>query len=155
VLILTAAGLFFASLWPEQFESTIAAAGKGWRTWLAGLGVLVSPLVGGGILAFLLGIAPPASAVPVVVILLPIVLGLGGLVLLAAISGVVPAATAMGRVVLRRRASVAAQVLLGMFMVGVITLIPGLRLVVASLVVPLGIGSLLVGRPSQVQENGQ
>jgi hypothetical protein len=149
-LILTASGLLFASAWPEQFEVALAAARNGWRTWLAGLGVLVSPLVAAGVLGFILGVAPTAAAVPLVIVLLPVVLGLGGLVLLASTFGVILAAAAVGRIVLRGRSSAAVAVLIGMFLVGIVALIPGLRLVGSALLVPLGVGSLLFGRPRSI-----
>ena len=147
MFILTAAGLLAASAWPEQFESTMTAAGRGWRTWLSGLGVLVSPLLAGGVLGFILGVAPSAAAVPLVIVLLPVVLGLGGLVLMASLFGVVPAAGAVGRVITRRRGSPPAAVLVGMFLVGIVVLIPYLRLVAAAIIVPLGVGALLGRHP--------
>jgi hypothetical protein len=147
LLFLTATGLLFASSWPRQLESSMEAAARGWRTWLSGLGVLVSPLVAAGILAFILSVAPPAAAVPLALILVPIIFGLGGLVLLAALFGLIPAAALIGRLALRRRRSPAAAVLLGMFVVGATMLIPGVRLVVSALLVPLGIGSVIGRRP--------
>ena len=125
MFILTAAGLLLASAWPEQFESTMTAAGRGWRTWLAGLGVLVSPLIAAGVLGLILGVAPSAAAVPLVIVLLPVVLGLGGLVLLAALFGVIPAAGARSdgssssEDHRRRRSCV------GMFLVGIVVVDPG------------------------------
>jgi cytoskeletal protein CcmA (bactofilin family) len=151
MFILTAAGLLSASAWPEQFESTMAAAGRGWRTWLSGLGVLVSPLLAAGVLGFILGVAPSAAAVPLVIVLLPVVLGLGGLVLMASLFGVIPAAGAVGRVITRRRASPPAAVLVGMFLVGIVVLIPFLRWVSAAIIVPLGVGALLGRRPQRTE----
>jgi cytoskeletal protein CcmA (bactofilin family) len=147
-LILTAAGLLAASAWPEQLESTMVAARRGWRTWLSGLGVLVSPLLAAGVLGLVLSIAPPAAAIPLVIVLLPVVLGLGGLVLTASLFGVIPAAGAVGQVITLRRASVPAAVLVGMLAVGIVVLIPFLRMVAGAIIVPLGVGSLL-GRRSQ------
>ena len=149
MFILTAAGLFFAVAWPEQFQSTITAAARGWRTWLAGLGVLVSPLAGAAVLGSMLALSPSAAAAPLLIVLLPVVLGLAGLVFLAALLGVVPAATALGGAVVRGRGSPAARVVLGMFIVGLVALIPVVRWVVAALIVPLGVGSLL-GRRTPV-----
>jgi cytoskeletal protein CcmA (bactofilin family) len=158
LFILTAAGLLSASAWPEQFESTMTAAGRGWRTWLSGLGVLVSPLLAAGVLGFILGVAPSAAAVPLMIVLLPVVLGLGGLVLMASLFGVVPAAGAVGRVITRRRGSPPAAVLVGMFLVGIVVLIPYLRLVAAVIIVPLGVGALLGRRPqrteAEIEEKG-
>ena len=147
MFILTAAGLLAASAWPQQFESTMTTAGRGWRTWLSGLGVLVSPLLAAGVLGFILGVAPSAAAVPLVIVLLPVVLGLGGLVLMASLFGVLPAAGAVGRVITRRRASPPAAVLVGMLLIGIVVLIPIVRLVAAAIIVPLGVGALLGRRP--------
>jgi len=155
MFILTAAGLLLASAWPEQFQSMMTVAGRGWRTWLAGLGILVSPLLAAGVLGFILGVAPSAAAVPLVIVLLPIVLGLGGLVVLASLLGVLPAAAAVGRIVSRRRASPPAAVLLGMLLVGIVVLIPGVRWMAAAVVVPLGVGSLLGRRPQAMEEQAQ
>lgn len=153
MFILTAVGLLSSSAWPEQFESTMTAAGRGWRTWLSGLGVLVSPLLAAGVLGFILGVAPSATAVPLVIVLLPVVLGLGGLVLMASLFGVIPAAGAVGRVITRRRASPPAAVLLGMLLVGIVVLIPVLRWVAAAIIVPLGVGALLGRRPQRSEDD--
>ena len=151
MFILTAAGLLASSAWPDQFESAMTAAGRGWRTWLSGLGVLVSPLLAAGVLGFILGVAPSAAAVPLVIVLLPIVLGLGGLVLMASLFGVIPAAAAIGRLI-TRRGSPPAATLVGMLLIGIVILIPLLRWVVAAIVVPLGVGALL-GSRHQVRED--
>ena len=158
MLILTAAGLLSASAWPEQLQSMMAAAGRGWRTWLSGLGVLVSPLLAAGVLGLILGVAPPAAAIPLVIVLLPVVLGLGGIVLMASLFGVIPAAGALGELVARRRRSAPAAVLVGMLLLGIVVLIPLLRLAAAAIIVPLGVGALLGRRPQgaegEVQRKG-
>ena len=147
LLILTAAGLLMASAWPDLLESTMAAAARGWRAWLAGLGVLISPLLAAGVVGVILAISPSAAAVPLLIVLLPVVIGLGGLVLLASLFGVIPAAATLGRVLIRRKASPAAAVLVGMLLMGIVVLIPVLRSVAAAVVIPLGVGSLIGRRP--------
>jgi cytoskeletal protein CcmA (bactofilin family) len=147
MLILTAAGLLMASAWPDLLESTMAAAARGWRAWLAGLGILISPLLAGGVVGVILAISPSAAAVPLLIVLLPVVIGLGGLVLLASLFGVIPAAATLGRVLIPRKASPAAAVLVGMLLIGIVVLIPVLRSVAAAVVVPLGVGSLIGRRP--------
>jgi hypothetical protein len=86
-----------------------------------------------------------------VIVLLPVVLGLGGLVLMASLFGVVPAAGAVGRVITRRRTSPSAAVLVGMFLVGIVALIPYLRWLAAAIIVPLGVGALLGRRPQRTE----
>lgn len=151
MLILTAAGLLSASAWPEQLEAMMAAAGRGWRTWLSGLGVLVSPLLAAGVLGLILGVAPPAAAVPLMIVLLPVVLGLGGIVMMASLFGAIPAAGALGELVTRRRASAPAAVLVGMLLVGIVALIPLVRVATAAIIVPLGVGALLGRRPQAAE----
>ena len=149
ILILTAAGLLMASFWPDLLASTMTAAARGWRTWLAGLGILMSPVIAAGVVGLILGIAPSAAAVPLLIILLPVVVGLGGLVLLTALFGVIPAAAALARAVFRPMRSPAAAVMVGMLLIGIVMLIPAVRWVAAAIIIPLGIGSLLARTPDR------
>ncbi|MGH8927679.1 MAG: hypothetical protein ACRDWH_04975 [Acidimicrobiia bacterium] len=146
VLVLTAAGLALAATWPALLEAAIAAARRGFRTWLSGLGVIVSPVLAAGVLAALVAAAPTQAALPLAVVLLPIIFGLFGIVLFGSMLGVIPAAGAFGSLVLRQRRSAAASVLVGMALVGLLMLIPWVRWVTAALIIPLGSGSLLGGR---------
>jgi hypothetical protein len=146
LLVLTAAGLVLAATFPEFLESTINVARRGLRTWLGGIGVAASPLLGAGVLAVLVWLSPPQAGIPLVAVFLPVVLGLAGVVLLGCLLGLIPAAAAVGRRLLPKR-SVAAAVLVGMILLALVLAIPWLNLVVLAAIVPLGLGALVLRRP--------
>ena len=124
----------------------MTAAGRGWRTWLAGLG-------GSGLTVDrsrrrrVHSRHRPVRLRPClfVIVLLPVVLGLGGLVLLAALFGVIPAAAAVRPAcVIRRKASPAGGGAGGDVSGRDRGVDPAvLRWVAAAIIVPLGVGSLL------------
>jgi hypothetical protein len=147
LFVLTAAGLVLAASFPDYLESTITAARRGFRTWLGGVGIAASPLLGAGVLAALVWLSPPQAGIPLMVVFLPVVLGLAGVVLLGSLIGLIPAAATVGRRLLPDR-SVAAAVLVGMILLAVILAIPWLNLVVVIAILPLGLGALLFRRPS-------
>jgi cytoskeletal protein CcmA (bactofilin family) len=142
MLTLMAGGLILATLWPDLLESSIATAGRGLHTWLAGLGVAVSPLIGAALLGLLLTLIPTRAGIPLVVILLPVAVGLAGLVLLGSLLGVIPVAGAVGRRVVRRR-SAAAAVVVGIVVVFGLLVVPWVRWAALLVIVPLGLGSWL------------
>ena len=145
ILVLTAGGLALAVARPDLLESSIAAAGRGMRTWLAGLGVAASPLLAVAVLGLVLGLLPPRAGLPLVVILLPVVMGLGGGVLIGSLVGVIPVAGVVGRRVLPGR-SAAAAVLVGMLIVFGLLLVPWVRWAALAVIIPLGLGSWLLAR---------
>ncbi|MGQ0848888.1 MAG: hypothetical protein ACT4OP_07185 [Actinomycetota bacterium] len=139
-LLLLAGGLVFGRIRPERLERAVVAASRGWPTWLAGLGLLASPLVVLGLLSILLSLAPPAAGIPLALVFAPLIIGLIGVALLGAFFGVVPAAGAIGNLVIRNR-SVPARLLVGMTILVVIGLIPILRWAAVAAIVPLGLGA--------------
>lgn len=150
ILILTSGGLVLASAWPDLLESAVTAAGRGARTWLGGVGIIVSPLVAAGLLALLVWLSPPQAGIPLAIVFLPVILGLTGIVFFGALLGFIPAAGALGRRLLPRN-STAAAVLLGMALLAVLLVVPWVNWVVAAAVIPLGIGAWVLKRPSVSQ----
>jgi cytoskeletal protein CcmA (bactofilin family) len=140
VLGLAAMALTITWLWPRRVAATIAQARSGVRTWLTGLAVVVSPFVAAGVLALLVGLSPPEAGIPLALVLLPLVLGLLGVVLVAALVGFVPVAGLIGRRLLPNR-SVAAGVLTGMVVLFVALAIPVVSWLAVVVGTPLGIGS--------------
>lgn len=145
MLILTAGGLVLAWAWPDLLDPAIAAAGRGISTWLGGLGIIASPLIAGGVLALLVSLSPPQAGIPLAIVFLPVIFGLGGLVLFGALLGFIPVAGALGRRLLPAR-SVAAAVLFGMAILGILLLVPWVKWLVLAAVIPLGIGSWVLKR---------
>ena len=140
VLGLVAMALTITWLWPGRVAGTIAQARSGVRTWLTGLAVVLSPFVAAGVLALLVGLSPPEAGFPLALVLLPLVLGLLGVVVMAALVGFVPVAGLIGRRLLPKR-SVAAGVLTGMAVLFVALAIPVVSRLVVVVGIPLGIGS--------------
>ena len=140
VLGLAAMALTVTWLWPRRVAATIVQARSGVRTWLTGLAVVVSPFVAAGVLALLVGLSPPEAGFPLALVLLPLVLGLLGVVVMAALIGFVPVAGLIGQRLLPNR-SVAAGVLTGMTVLFVALAIPIVSWVVVVVGTPLGIGS--------------
>lgn len=150
ILILTSGGLVLASAWPDLLESAVVAAERGARTWLGGIGIIVSPLVAAGLLALLVWLSPPQAGIPLAIVFLPVILGLTGIVFFGALLGFIPAAGALGRRLLPRK-STAAAVLLGMALLAVLLVVPWVNWVVAAAVIPLGMGAWVLRRPSVSQ----
>jgi hypothetical protein len=137
---LGALGLAVAWAWPRRVEAAAAATAEKLRTWASGVTVALSPLVATGVLAALVGLSPPEAGLPLALVLLPLIVGLGGMVLVMALLGVVPVAGRLGRLVVRR-GSIAAAVLVGILMLAVLYSLPVVRWVTALALIPLGIGA--------------
>ena len=140
VLGLAAMALTITWLWPRRVAATIVQARSGVRTWLTGLAVALSPFGAAGVLALLVGLSPPEAGIPLALVLLPLVLGLLGVVVMAALVGFVPVAGLIGHRLFPNR-SVAAAVLTGMVVLFVALAIPVVSWVVVVVGTPLGIGS--------------
>jgi len=147
VLTITLAALGIAAmaltltwLWPRRVAATIAQARSGVKTWLTGVAVVLSPFVAAGVLSLVVGLSPPEAGFPLALVLLPLVVGLLGVVVMATLVGFVPVAGLIGRRLVPRR-SVAAGVMMGMVVLFVLLAIPVVRWLVMAMGVPLGIGS--------------
>ncbi len=140
VLGVTAMALTITWLWPRRVAGTIAQARSGLRTWLIGLAVVLSPFVAAAVLALLVGLSPPEAGIPLALVLLPLVLGLLGVVVMSALIGFVPVAGLIGRRLLPQR-SIAAGVLIGMAVLFVALAVPVVSWLVVVVGTPLGIGS--------------
>lgn len=145
LLILTAVGLVLAWAWPDILDPVIAAAGRGISTWLGGLGIIASPLIAAGVMALLVSLSPPQAGIPLAIVFLPVIFGLGGLVFFGALLGFIPVAGALGRRLLPAR-STAAAVLAGMTILGTLLLVPWVKWLVLAAVIPLGMGSWVLKR---------
>jgi hypothetical protein len=100
----------------------------------------LSPFVAAGVLALLLGLSPPEAGIPLALVLLPPVLGLLGVVVMAALVGFVPVAGLIGGWLLPKR-SVPACVLIGMAVLFVALALPVVSWLVVVVGIPLGIGA--------------
>ena len=141
-LLLLAGGLVAAHYWPARLERAVQAASRPATTWLAGIGVVFSPLLLVGLFAAFIAFAPAAAAIPLAVVFLPLAIGLLGLVLLGGLTGFVPVGGAIGRRI-RDSLSLPGAILVGLVVLALVALLPLVRWVIPLVGVPLGLGSWL------------
>ena len=145
-LFLLAGGLIAIRFWPERLERASRAVRRLVATWLAGFGAAISPLLVLGVLGLLLSLTPASAGLPLAIVFLPFAVGLAGLVLMAALAGVVPVAAALGRQ-LRLRASLPGGFVIGMVVLALLFVVPVVRWVILAAGIPLGLGAWLAPRP--------
>ncbi|MGH8946592.1 MAG: hypothetical protein ACRDVL_10635 [Acidimicrobiia bacterium] len=151
ILFLSVSAMVAAYLWPRRTEAAIAeVAAASLRCWLIGAAVLLSPLVATAVVVVILALAPPASALSLGLVSLPIILALFGLVLALSVAAGVPAVGRIGSI-LGRRADLYGAVLVGSVVAGLLWLVPILGWLVPLVVLPLGLGGWLrSARPTSV-----
>jgi hypothetical protein len=147
VLGLVAAIVGLLVIWaiPRSAQRAEAAvATSWWRSWLRGLAVCLSPLLVLAVGAIVLGLAPPAAALPVVGVLIPVFLAVVGVVLALAFAAPAAVYPWLGRAGNPTRSPVRAFLLAGAA-VTALTLVPWLVLIVALVVIPVGVGGWVGG----------
>lgn len=95
------------------------------------------------VLGWAVTLTPPESAIPLVLILAPVVLGIMGLVSLALLASPIPAAVAIGRFGLRRR-SVTGSLVAGLFGLALAALVPRVGGWLLLLAAVFGLGSWML-----------
>lgn len=136
--------------WPDatRRSSTLAAS---LRSWLTGAGVFASPVLVVLVAAMVLRLAPAEAGLPFLVVLIPLFLGLVGLLMLAALVAAVPVSTRLGAAMFRGL-GVQGATLAGSLVLGLFWLIPRVGVAVPLLALPLGLGAWL--RLGSVQSVG-
>jgi cytoskeletal protein CcmA (bactofilin family) len=153
VLVLSIIALLVAYMWPRRVEAALGAVTAApVRCWLIGAAILFSPLVAGALVVVVVVLAPPASAVTLGLVSLPVLAGLLGLAMAVSVLAGVPAVGRLGAL-LWRNADVYGAVLAGSVVAGLVWLIPVVGWLVPLLVLPLGLGGWLrSGTASAVSE---
>jgi cytoskeletal protein CcmA (bactofilin family) len=143
IMFLSVSALVAAYLFPRRTEAATAAVAKApLACWLIGAALLLFPLVVTAVVVAVLAIAPPASALSLALVSLPLLLALFGLVLALCVPAGVPAVGRLG-MILRRRSDLYGAVLLGSAVAGLLWLVPLLGWLVPLVVLPLGLGGWL------------
>ncbi len=141
-IFVAAMATLVALVWPEAVERAGSRLRKSpVRSVLAGLAVLVSPILLLILGLLLLQVTPASASLPLLAILVPLALGLLTLVLLLAVVASAPALLFVGRLV-RSTLSLYQAIALGSAVVGLIWLLPWVGWVVPALVLPAGVGSV-------------
>ena len=141
VLVLSATALSVAYGWPRRTAVAIGLVGAApVRRWLVGAPILLSPVIASAVTALILRLAPAEMAFPLLMVLIPVVLGLIGLVFALALVAGVPAVGWLGGV-LFRRLDLYGSILAGSLLVGLVWYLPLIGWLTALVVLPVGIGA--------------
>lgn len=141
VLFLTVAALTTAYGWPDRTARAVMVVGeRPLRSWVVGAGILFAPVLLLLVTALILGLAPPAAAFPLLVVLVPLILALLGLSLALGLVAGIPAVGWLGGVVFRRF-GLYGSILAGSVLVGVVWYLPWVGWLVPLVALPLGLGA--------------
>lgn len=146
LLAVFAAALGLVAVWTSVRRSEGAAEvlrSRGVAATAAGVGVASIPLLVVAVLAVLMSLTPPESAIPLVLATLPVLLGVLGLLVLGALVAPVPPAILIGNRLLGRR-SPYARFLVGFAVIVALALFPYVGRWLLAVVVLLGLGSWLL-----------
>jgi cytoskeletal protein CcmA (bactofilin family) len=141
ILFLSIAALTVAYGWPKRTSAAVAVAGRSLlRRWISGALIFFSPLVVIAITGVILGFAPPTAAFPLLAVLVPLTLGLTGIVFALSLVAGAPIVGWLGGV-LFKRLDLYGAILVGSLLVGVVWFVPIVGWIVPLLVLPWGLGS--------------
>ena len=141
VLFLTIAALTTAYGWPLRTSAAIAEVGRRpLRRWATGALIVFAPFLAVLVTALIVGLAPPAAAFPLLVVLLPVVLALFGITLALGLVAGIPVVGWLGGV-LFKRLDLYGAILSGSLVVGVVWYLPLVGWLVPLLALPLGLGA--------------
>ena len=145
IVILSVAALTTAYGWPRRTAAAISKVGKApLRRWLTGAAILFAPILVALATGLMLGLAPAAVAFPLLAILVPLILALGGLSLAVALVAGVPVVGWLGTALVKRLHLFAA-ILVGSIVFGVLWWLPVQGWVVPIVVLPVGLGAWVAG----------
>lgn len=141
VLFLTIAALTTAYGWPRRTSVAIAEVGRRpLRRWATGALIVFAPFLAILVTGLIVGLAPPAAAFPLLVVLLPVVLALFGVTLALGLVAGIPVVGWLGGVLIERL-DLYGAILAGSLLVGVVWYLPWVGWLVPLLVLPLGLGA--------------
>jgi hypothetical protein len=141
ILFLSIAALTVAYGWPRRTSDAVAAAGRApLRRWISGALIFFSPVVVIAITGVILGFAPPTAAFPLLAVLVPLTLGLIGIVFALSLVAGAPTVGWLGGV-LFKRLDLYGAILAGSLLVGIVWHVPIVGWIVPLVVLPWGLGS--------------
>ena len=146
ILVLTAAALTVAYMWPDRARRAVERArASPWKSWGAGAAVLVSPFLLVGLTALATVLAPASASFVLLVVMAPVILVVFGV---AAALCVATGAAAVGRLgwVVSPKLTLNGAVLVGSALAGLLWLLPVVGWLVPLTAAPLGLGAWMSGR---------
>lgn len=152
VLVLSVTALSVAYGWPRRSAVAIGMAGAApVRRWLVGAPILLSPVIATAVTVLILQLAPAEMAFPLLIVLIPVILGLVGLVLALTLVAGLPAVGWLGGV-LFKRLDLYGSILAGSLLVGLVWYLPFVGWLIPLLVLPIGLGAWIAGWGDQLPE---
>lgn len=124
VMMLTAVALLVAWGWPERTQRALDAfRNDPFRSFLKGGLLMFSPILLAGLSILLFSLAPTNAALPLMIVLGPLIAGTFGLVVLLALGAGIPMVAWLGNLV-ARKATIFGAIVAGSAVVGFIWLVP-------------------------------
>lgn len=143
VLFLALSALIAAYGWPERTSMAVAEVGRGpLRRWAIGAAILAAPLLVSAVTGLIVGLAPASAALPLLLVLIPVILALAGISFALAFVAWAPVVGWLGGVVFRRL-DIYGAILAGSIVTALLWYLPVIGWIVPILVLPLGLGSWL------------
>lgn len=149
VLVLSVAALSAAYGWPGRTTRAIGEVSNSpTRRWLAGALIVFSPVIATVITGLVVGLAPPAAAFPLLLVLTPLILALVGVAFALALVAGAPFVGWLGGV-LFKRLDLYGAILAGALIVGAVWYLPFVGWLVPVLALPWGLGAWIATWRSQ------
>ncbi len=140
-MMLTAVALLVAWGWPVRTQRSVETLrSKPVRSFFIGSVVMLSPILLVGLAVLLFQLTPATAALPLILILTPLIIATLGVVLLAAIVAGVPTVAWLGSVV-ARRSTIFGAIAVGSAIAAVVWMVPVVGWLVPLIVLTGGLGS--------------
>lgn len=153
-ILLSLAALSVAYGWPARTGAAVAEVRhRPMRRWMTGAAILFSPLLVGAASAVILQLAPAATAFPLLVVVVPLTLGLVGLVLALTLIAGAPAVGWLGGALVQKL-DLYGAILVGSITAGVVWYLPVIGWLVPLVLLPLGLGAWVQAWAGQSSDSG-
>lgn len=154
-IMLAVSALTVAYGWPARTRDAISKVTvHPLRRWLAGAGIVFSPLVIAAVTGVILGLAPAAAAFPLLGVLLPLTLALVGLVFALSLVAGAPVVGWLGGLV-SKRLDLYGAIVVGSIVAGVVWFLPVLGWVVPVVILPWGLGAWMASGRRQPSSDSE
>lgn len=143
-IFLTVSAITVVYSWPNHTKAAVGQVeSKPVRSWLFGLGVFLLPAILAGLAVLILALAPSAAALPLLVVMIPLLLATSGVVLLLALFAGVPAVTWLGAR-MRSGLTLNGAVAVGSAVAALLWFVPAIGWLVPLIALPMGMGAWML-----------
>jgi len=144
IVFLTITALAVAWGWPERTTRAVSKVKDSpGRSWGSGALVMSSPLLLALVASLVVGLAPPTTSFPLLVILAPLVLAAVGVVLALSVVAGIPSVGRLGGAMFKKL-DVYGAILVGSLLAGLVWILPVVGWLVPLVVLPVGLGGWML-----------